>query len=68
MVFEPSLLFLNNNSEIKFLLFNQFFTNFWSNIIFEKIDKNKEELKTNIQKTFTRLRNVLNEREDELLN
>ena len=37
-------------------------------IIFEKIDKNKEELKTNIQKIFTKLRNVLNEREEELLN
>ena len=37
-------------------------------IIFEKIDKNKEELKTNIQKIFTKIRNVLNEREEELLN
>ena len=36
-------------------------------IIFEKIDKNKEELKTNIQKIFTKIRNVLNEREEELL-
>jgi len=36
-------------------------------IIFEKIDKNKEELKMNIQKIFTKLRNTLNDREDELL-
>ena len=36
-------------------------------IIFDKIEKNKEELKTNIQKIFTKLRNVLNDREDKLL-
>ena len=36
-------------------------------IIFEKIDKNKEELKTNIQNIFTKIRNALNEREDKLL-
>ena len=35
--------------------------------IFEKINNNKEALKINIQKTFTKIRTVLNEREDELL-
>ena len=35
--------------------------------LFEKIDKEKEELKNNIQKIFTKLRNCLNDREDELL-
>ena len=33
----------------------------------EKINKSKEELKTNIQKIFTKLRTALNDREDELL-
>ena len=37
------------------------------NIIFEKIEKNKEEIKINIQKIFTKIRNVINDREDELL-
>ena len=36
--------------------------------LFEKINENKEEIKLNIQKTFTRIRNELNNREDELLN
>ena len=36
-------------------------------IIFENINKNKEELKLKIQKIFTKIRNVLNEREDQLL-
>jgi len=36
-------------------------------MIFEKVDKNKEELKMNIQKIFTKIRNILNDREDELL-
>ena len=35
--------------------------------IYEKIDKSKEELKTNIQKIFTKLRTALNDREDRLL-
>ena len=35
--------------------------------ICEKINNNKEALKLNIQKTFTKIRTVLNEREDELL-
>ena len=35
--------------------------------LYDKIDKSKEELKMNIQKIFTKLRNVLCEREDELL-
>ena len=35
--------------------------------IFEKVEKNKEEIKINIQKIFTKLRNNINEREDELL-
>ena len=36
-------------------------------ILFEKIDKDKEELKLNIQNIFTKIRNELNNREDELL-
>ena len=36
-------------------------------IISESIEKNKEELKKIIQNTFTKLRNALNNREDELL-
>ena len=36
-------------------------------LIFEDINKNKEELKLQIQKTFTTIRNELNNREDELL-
>ena len=35
--------------------------------MFEKINENKEELKIKIQKIFTNIRNVLNQREDELL-
>ena len=37
------------------------------NIILEKISKNKEEIKLNIQKIFTKIRNELNNREGELL-
>ena len=36
-------------------------------IIVEKISKNKEEIKLNIQKIFTKIRNAINNREDELL-
>ena len=36
-------------------------------ILFEKISNNKESLKTNIQKIFTKIRNELEQREDELL-
>ena len=36
-------------------------------IIIEKVNENKELLKSNIQKIFTKIRNTLNEREDELL-
>ena len=36
-------------------------------IFYEKINENKEELKLKIQKIFTKIRNTLNEREDELL-
>ena len=36
-------------------------------LIFEKINEDKETLKLNVQKIFTKLRNSLNEREDELL-
>ena len=36
-------------------------------IICEQINENKEKLKLNIQKIFTKLRNQLNDREDELL-
>ena len=35
--------------------------------LFNKIDKDKENLKLSIQKIFTKIRNTLNEREDELL-
>ena len=35
--------------------------------IYEKINENKEELKLKIQKIFTKIRNELNNREDELL-
>ena len=35
--------------------------------IIENIDKKKEEIKSSIQNTFTKLRNKINEREDELL-
>ena len=35
--------------------------------IFEKIDTNKEKIKSDIQKIFTKLRNALNDREDKLL-
>ena len=35
--------------------------------LFEKINENKEELKLKIQKIFTKIRNELNNREDELL-
>ena len=34
---------------------------------FKKIDKDKENLKINIQKIFTKLRNAINDREEELL-
>ena len=36
-------------------------------IIVEKLSKNKEEIKLNIQKIFTKIRNAINNREDELL-
>ena len=36
-------------------------------VIFDKISKNKEELVLNVQKIFTKIRNVLNEREDKLI-
>jgi len=36
-------------------------------ILFDKINENKESVKLEIQNTFTQIRNVLNEREDELL-
>ena len=35
--------------------------------IFDKIEKNKEDLKIKIQKIFTKIRNTLNDREDKLL-
>ena len=35
--------------------------------LFEEINKSKDELKLNIQNTFTKIRNALNEREDELI-
>ena len=36
-------------------------------IVFETINKNKEDLKLDIQKIFTKIRNSVNEREDEIL-
>ena len=36
-------------------------------ILYEKINEKKEELKLKIQKIFTKIRNILNDREDELL-
>jgi len=36
-------------------------------IIYEKINEKKEELKIKIQGIFTKIRNALNDREDELL-
>ena len=36
-------------------------------MILDKINESKEELKLKIQKIFTNLRNILNEREDTLL-
>ena len=35
--------------------------------IYEKINKNKEEIKLKISKIFTKIRNIVNEREDKLL-
>ena len=35
--------------------------------IFEKINEDKEKLKLEIQSVFTKLRNIINEREDQLL-
>ena len=35
--------------------------------VFEKVNESKEQLKLNIQKVFTKIRNAINEREDELL-
>ena len=58
------------NENIKYL--QDLKNNFEKNIdelklIFEKINKNKEELKLYVQKIFTKIRNGLNQREDELL-
>ena len=36
-------------------------------VIFKNVEENKEEIKINIQKVFTKLRNCINDREDELL-
>ena len=36
-------------------------------ILLEKIEKEKEDIKINIQKIFTKIRNCINEKEDELL-
>ena len=45
--------------------FNEIMNNFKE--IFIKIEKDKEELKLEVQKIFTQIRNAINEREDELL-
>ena len=39
----------------------------WVKVIFEKMNENKEEIKLSIQKVFTKLRNEINNREDQLL-
>ena len=36
-------------------------------ILFEKLNERKEDLKLNIQKIFTKIRNTINDREDEIL-
>ena len=36
-------------------------------IAFEKIDQSKEEIKLKVQKTYTKIRNLLNDRENEIL-
>lgn len=36
-------------------------------IIYDKINENKTQIKDKVQKIFTKLRNLLNNREDELL-
>ena len=36
-------------------------------IIFEKINENREKIKLEVQNIFTRIRNVINEREDQIL-
>ena len=43
------------------------FSFIFSKIVFDNINKNKEELKLTIQKFFTKIRNELNNREDQLL-
>ena len=45
--------------------FNESFNNIKK--IFEEINENKEQMKLHIQKIFTNIRNILNNREDELL-
>ena len=35
--------------------------------IFDKIEKDKDDLKLNVQNIFTKIRNILNEREEQLL-
>ena len=37
------------------------------NILFDKLNENKEELKTKIQKIFTKIRSSVNDREDDIL-
>ena len=45
--------------------FNEILKEF--NEVFKKIEKDKEELKLEVQKIFTKIRNAINDREDELL-
>ena len=58
---EQNLNNINNLSKTLYKSINEL------KIIFEKIKENKEELKLNIQKIFTKIRNELNNREDQLL-
>ena len=59
---------LNNNIKTLEDLFNNLEQSINDlKILFQNIIENKEELKLKIQKVFTEVRNVLNEREDELL-
>ena len=59
---------LKNNIKILEELSNSFKSSINKlKILFEEISKNKEEIKLNIQKIFTKLRNIINDREDQLL-
>ena len=60
---------LKNNIQILENLYNNYNSEHIEQmkILYEKINIYKEELKLNVQKVFTKIRNTLNNREDELL-